>query len=255
MCLVVLGLEVSDRYALLFCANRDERHARPSAAAGWWKDHPQILGGRDLVAGGSWLAVDRRGRLAAVTNLRDPGGGAPIGVAPRSRGVLVANYLAGMQPLDEFAAETARDAAEYGPFSLLLLDGADLRCVSNLAPASRLGQGVHALSNAAYGVEWPKVRSARRGLENLLDARAPLEGLFELLAQRSPAEPGERLYRTAHFIAGETYGTRSSTVVLRSSTVVLIDRDGVVTFAERSFDAAARLTGEQRYTFRAEPAR
>jgi uncharacterized protein with NRDE domain len=246
MCLVVLALESSDRYSLLFAANRDERHARPTAAADWWEGQPPILGGRDLVAGGSWLAIDRRGRLAAVTNFRDPGAGAPV--APRSRGSLVASYLTGGLPLDEFTTETAREAAEYGPFSLLLLDGSDLRCVSNRAPSARLGRGVHALSNAAYGVDWPKVRSARSGLEALLAARAPAEGLFELLAQRGAPAQGEERYRTAHFIEGETYGTRSS-------TVVLVDRDRVVTFVERSFDAAAQLTREQRHIFTLEPAR
>jgi uncharacterized protein with NRDE domain len=244
MCLVALALEASDPYSLLFCANRDERHARPSAAAAWWRDHPQILGGRDLVAGGSWLAVDRRGRLAAVTNFRD----ADPRPAPRSRGALVADYLASDRSVDDYARTLPRGAAEYGPFSLLLLDGTDLRCVSNRAPPAHLGPGVHALSNAAYGVEWPKIRSARAGLEALLETPAPLDRLFELLAQRGATAQGDERYRTAHFIDGETYGTRSS-------TLVLVDRERVVTFAERSFDAAARVTSDVRYTFVVEPVR
>lgn len=244
MCLVVLGLEASEHYSLVFGANRDERHARPSAAAAWWPDYSQVLGGRDLVAGGSWLAIDRRGRLAAVTNFRDPSAAA----APRSRGALVADYLAGAASLDDFTAALHGRLADYGPFSILLLDGVDLRYVSNRAPAARLGHGVHALSNAAYGVEWPKVRSARAGAEALLASQAPEDALFELLARRGPPAHGDERYRSAHFIDGETYGTRSS-------TVVLIDRDGVVTFAERSFDAAARLTGEMRETFTLDSAR
>jgi uncharacterized protein with NRDE domain len=239
MCLVALGLDAAPGYSLMFCANRDERHARPSAAAGWWQDHRDVFGGRDLVAGGSWLAVDRRGRLAAVTNFRD----AHAVAAPRSRGALVADFLAGAASLDDFAQTLDGRAADYGPFSLLLLDGAQLRCVSNRAPAASLGRGVHALSNAAYGVEWPKVRSARAGIEGLLASRMPLDALFELLAERGPPAQGDERYRTAHFIEGSTYGTRSS-------TVVLVDRAGVVTFAERSFDAAARLTGEVRETFK-----
>ena len=244
MCLVVLGLDASQRYPFLFCANRDERHARPTAAAGWWQDDADVLGGRDLVAGGSWLGVDRQGRLAAVTNFRD----AHAAAAPRSRGELVADYLAGVRSLDDFTTALQGRAAEYGPFSLLLLDGSDLRYVSNRAPPVRLGRGVHALSNAAYGVEWPKVRSARTGVEALLASPAPLDALFDLLAQRGAPAQGEERYRTAHFIDGDTYGTRSS-------TVVLVDRDGVVTFVERSFDAAARLTGEVRETFVLEAAR
>jgi uncharacterized protein with NRDE domain len=243
MCLVVAALEASQHYSFLLCANRDERHARPSAPARWWPDHPPIFGGRDLLAGGSWLAVDRRGRLAAVTNFRDPA--APP--ATRSRGALVADYLADTAALDDFTTGLHGRAAEYGPFSLLLRDGPDLRYASNRAASARLGRGVHGLSNAAFGIEWPKVRSARAGVEALLDSRSPLDALFDLLAQRGPPAQGDDRYRTAHFIEGATYGTRSS-------TVVLVDRDGVVTFVERSFDADARATGEVRETFALDPA-
>jgi uncharacterized protein with NRDE domain len=111
----------------------------------------------------------------------------------------------------------------------------------------RLERGVHALSNAPHGVEWPKVRSARAGVEALLDSpgdhgRWPIDGLLELLAQRSEAGPLEERYRSSHFVAGPTYGTRCS-------TVVLLDRDGTLTFVERSFDSAARVTGEVRESF------
>jgi uncharacterized protein with NRDE domain len=243
MCLVVAALEASDRYSLIFCANRDERHARPSAPAGWWQDHPRVLGGRDLVAGGTWLALDRSGRLAAVTNFRTP----EATLAPRSRGELVAAYLTSTLSLDGYGRVVTESSADYGPFSLLLLDGTDLRYLSSRAPDARLGPGVHALSNAAYGVDWPKVRSARTGVEALVDVAAPVDELFALLAQRGEAH-GEDLYRTAHFITGTTYGTRSS-------TVVLIDRDGAAIFAERSFDATGRVTGEVREAFLLDSAR
>jgi uncharacterized protein with NRDE domain len=238
MCLVAAALRASDRYPLLLCANRDERHARPSAPAGWWGDRPRIFGGRDLAAGGSWLAVDRRGRLAAVTNVREPG--APA--APRSRGELVADFLSDDRSIDELAADLARRGGEYAPFTLWLLDRGDLRCSSNRGPAVRLEAGVHALSNAPHGVEWPKVRSARAGVEALLRARDPIDGLLELLAQRTDAGPAEERYRSSHFVAGPVYGTRCS-------TVVLVDRDGTLTFVERSFDSAARVTGEVRESF------
>jgi uncharacterized protein with NRDE domain len=238
MCLVALALDASPLYSLIFCANRDERHARPSAPAAWWQDRPHVLGGRDLVAGGTWLAVDRRGRFAAVTNFRDT----LPSTAPRSRGALVADYLGGTRSAAEFAAALAPRAAEYGPFSLLLLDGTELRYVSNRAPAATLERGVHALSNAAYGSDWPKVRSARDGVAALVDTADPTDALFELLARRAPGAAGDERYRTAHFIDGDTYGTRCS-------TVVLIARDGTAIFAERTFDAAAHVTGEVRETF------
>jgi uncharacterized protein with NRDE domain len=238
MCLVVAAVDASARYELLFAANRDERHARPTAAAAWWPDLPAVFGGRDLVASGTWLGVDRAGRLAAVTNFRE----ASPAPAAQSRGALVADYLRAPVSPAEFAAalEARRDA--YGPFSLLLREPGGLRYVSNRAPAAELGAGVHALSNAAYGVEWPKVRSARSGMERLLETQDAVDGLLALLAERSAAASAEERYLSSHFVTGPIYGTRSS-------TVVAIDRDGLLTFAERSFDADGRTTGEVRESF------
>jgi len=242
MCLVVAALGVSQRYELLFAANRDERHARPSEAAHWWPDAPGVFGGRDLLAHGTWLAVDRSGRLAAVTNFRDQGAAA----APLSRGALVANYLRGAQPLDEFAAALDERGDNYGPFSLLLREHGALRVVSNRAPRAELGAGVHALSNAAYGVEWPKVRSAREGMRQAVELADPVDALFALLAERAAGATPEARYMTSHFIDGPVYGTRSS-------TVIAIGRSGQLTFAERSFDASARITNEVRISFALEP--
>ena len=237
MCLIVFATGVAPRYPLVFAANRDERHARPSRSASWWDDRPWIFGGRDLVAGGGWLAVDRRGRLAAVTNFRDPN----AGPAKRSRGSLVAEYLSADVPGADFAADLANRSSEYGPFSLILIDGADVTYCSNRAPEAHLGPGVHALSNAALGDDWPKTRTAREGLERALDEATSLEPLFGLLAQRGAPQAGEDRYRSALFIDGEVYGTRSS-------TIVLIDDSGRLTFAERSFDPSGAVIGDVRAT-------
>ncbi len=235
MCLVTFAVRASTRFPLVFAANRDERHARPTRSAGWWDDRPWIFGGRDLLARGGWLAVDRRGRLAAVTNFRDPAA-LP---APRSRGSLVTEYLGTDTPIDEFASDLARRSAEYGPFSLLLLDEAAVVYCSNRAPPARLGDGVYALSNAALGDDWPKTRIARAGLQRLLEHEMPLEPLFDLLTTRAPATEQADRYRDALFIDGAEYGTRSS-------TIVLIDGTGTLTFAERSFDATGKQIGEVR---------
>ena len=91
MCLIAFDHRPGEAMPLRLVANRDEFHARPSAALAPWDDAPGIVGGRDLEAGGTWLAVHRRGRFAAVTNVRDPGLGVPRG-AP-SRGALVRKAL------------------------------------------------------------------------------------------------------------------------------------------------------------------
>jgi uncharacterized protein with NRDE domain len=238
MCLIVVGLGAAARYPLVVAANRDEQHARPTLTAAWWPHAPHVLGGRDLSAGGTWLAVDDAGRFAAVTNIRDPH--RPL--ALRSRGSLVADFLAGSDAAADYAARVTRDGAAFGAFNLLLFDGRELHFASNRAPPAKLGQGLHAFSNAPPGVEWPKTESALRGAEPLLAQDTLVEPLFALLAKRGATNEPALRYERAHFLVGPAYGTRCS-------TVVLIAADGRVTFVERSFDAAGVLAGEVRQSF------
>lgn len=238
MCLVVFGVEVSRRYPLLIAANRDEQHARPAAAAAWWPDRPQMLAGRDLTAGGTWLAVDRRGRIAAVTNIRD----GKQGAAPRSRGALVSEFVSGNASAEDYATHAAREGAQYRAYNLLLFDGLKLHYASNRAAPTSLGAGLHAFTNAPRGAEWPKLKSARAAVLRVAAHEAPIEPLFAVLAEQGVAGPAEERYRSAHFVVGPTYGTRCS-------TVVLIDSAGQATLVERTFDVQGRRIGEVRESF------
>jgi uncharacterized protein with NRDE domain len=238
MCLIVVGLCSASRYRLIVAANRDELHARPTATASWWAESPRVLGGRDLEAGGTWLGIDRAGRFAAVTNIREPN--RPRGF--HSRGTLVTGFLADGVSAAEHAARSARDGAAFGPFNLFVYDGRELWFASNRAAAARLGAGVHSFSNAPAGVEWPKTTSARAGVERVLLDPAPIEPLFELLAERDHAGSAEQRHERTHFVVGPVYGTRCS-------TIVLVDAAGRATFAERSFDAAGYRVGDVRETF------
>ena len=74
MCLVLVGWHAHRRYPLVVAANRAELHARPTAPLAPWSDHPGIVAGRDLEAGGTWLGLEQRWRFAAITNYRDPDG-------------------------------------------------------------------------------------------------------------------------------------------------------------------------------------
>lgn len=236
MCLIVVGIDAAARYPFLVAANRDEQHARPTQSAAWWPQ--RLLGGRDLLAGGTWLAVDPRGKFAAVTNIRDQK--RPPGL--RSRGSLVANFLLQDVSADSYAQHAVRDGADFGAFNLLLYDGRELHFASNRTAAMRLGSGLHAFSNAPPGTEWPKTGSAVADAQRALAERVPLEPLFELLARRHDSGPVELRHQRTHFVVGPTYGTRCS-------TVVLVDSRGELTFAERTFDAAGALAGEMRETF------
>jgi len=153
MCLLLIAVDVVPDAPLLLLGNRDEFHERPSAAARPWSEDERIVGGRDLVAGGSWLAVRSDGRFAAVTNLRT---GVPA-TAPRSRGWLVRDFVLGDMSAADFLEWLHADIESYGPFNLVLGDrtGAWARGSADAA-ATRLDVGVHVVSNGRIGVHWPK---------------------------------------------------------------------------------------------------
>ncbi len=245
MCLAAFSLRASAEYPLIFAANRDEAHERPTAPAGWWDDEDGILGGRDLQAGGSWLAVDRRGRLAAVTNFRDDHDTA----YPRSRGHLVQDYLTGSISADDYLAALKAHEADYGPYNLVIFDGRRLHYASNRAPGQELHAGVYALSNTLLGSAWPKVRHAQARLSACVDDGDPNAYLFDLLADETvhddlpdTAEQATRLMSTV-FINDDRYGTRSS-------TVILLSRHGELRFTERRFGANGVPLGESSEQFK-----
>ena len=245
MCLAAFSLRASAEYPLIFAANRDEAHERPTAPAGWWDDEDRILGGRDLQAGGSWLAVDRRGRLAAVTNFRDDHDTA----YPRSRGHLVQDYLTGSISADDYLAALKAHKPDYGPYNLVIFDGRRLHYASNRAPGQELDAGVYALSNTLLGSAWPKVRHAQARLSACVDDGDPNAYLFDLLADETvhddlpdTAEQATRLMSTV-FINDDRYGTRSS-------TVILLSRHGELRFTERRFGANGVPLGESSEQFK-----
>lgn len=254
MCLIAFAWRQHPRYRLAIAANRDEAHARPTAQASIDPGASDVYGGRDLVQGGGWLQVSTRGRLAAVTNVRN---GPPAPGAPRSRGWLVRDFVRGDLPATGFAGALEGCDREYGPFNLLAWDGRDLAFASN-APATRapVAAGLHAMSNGIFDARWPKSALATRALESwLASAPAPadplsrpdmLEPLFAALADTTQAPDaalpdtgvGLELERrlSPPFITGERYGTRCSTIVLATD-------DGVL-FAERRFGPCATPLGD-----------
>lgn len=240
MCLIAVAWRASRRHPLIVAANRDESHARPTEPAHWWPDEPRILAGRDAAAGGTWLGVDRDGRFAAVTNLR---GNAPA-QGLKSRGALVSDFLRGNERAERYAARVAADAHAYGAFNLLVGDNALLWFVGTGAAPRELAAGIHAVSNVEPGVDWPKVGAARERLAGLVDDDAPAEPLFALLRERAPRRHGVDDRQVSAFQLDPSWGTRSS-------TVVLADAAGKITFTERSFDPAGEQTGEAHFSFAA----
>ena len=252
MCLILTALDSHPDYSLVVGANRDEFYDRPTAAAAFWPESPWILAGRDLKAGGTWLGIDRRGRFAAVTNYRQ---GEREPAARRSRGLLVSDYLAADIDVHAHIDRVERDAARYNGFNLIAGDARELLYFSNREGRTRaLGPGIYGLSNHLLDTAWPKVTSSKSTLHALLTGGGSelIPNLFALLSDRREAADEalprtgislgwERLLSSA-FVASREYGTRSS-------TVVLIGRDGGVMFVERSFGPGGAPAGEVRYEF------
>lgn len=251
MCLVVFAWRAHPRYPFIVAANRDELHARPAEAMHWWPDEPGILAGRDLQAGGTWLAVGRDGRFATVTNFRERFRSAR---GKESRGRLVRDFVASNDAPLDFAASL--DADRYAGFCLLAADRDGLGYTSNRDDATRLLEpGIYGLSNSTLDTPWPKLVRCRDGLAKLLESDEPgPTALLSLLADTTPAPVRDLddslpldLARavSAPFIKTDRYGTRCT-------TVVMLDADGHALVTERRFDPDGRARGDSQYRFRVE---
>ncbi len=251
MCLIVLAHRSDSRFPLVVAANRDEFHERPTQPAGWWADEPDLLGGRDLLAGGSWLALHSEGRFAAVTNVRDA---EPKRGNLKSRGNLVTGFLlSGLAPCDYL--ESIR-GGEYNGFNLLVATIDELGYMSNQGDEPRLlPPGVYGLANARLDSPCDKVQRSKRRLAGLLeDDNVNDTSLMRLLGDRDKGPRSEvdasRLpFATAHattapFIVMPEFGTRCS-------TLVTADSNGAWRFFERRFDPSGKNAGESVSSFAA----
>lgn len=221
MCLVLLVWRVHPLYPCVVAANRDELHARPTALAEWWPDHPRILAGRDLTAGGTWLGVTRGARFAALTNYRDPE--QRRADAP-SRGALVTSLLESGASVAEGLAYLRGVGANYNGFNLIFSDGERLGIYESVLGCGReLGAGIYGLSNHLLDTPWPKVQNAKGRLEAALVDMTDTAPLLALLRDDRPA-PDEQLPQTgvslewerllsSAFVRAPDYGTRCSTII------------------------------------------
>jgi uncharacterized protein with NRDE domain len=258
VCLILFANEANSRYLLVLAANRDEAYSRPTAPAVFWEEAPNVLAGKDLKSGGSWMGVTRSGKVAAVTNFRGSGKvweGAP------SRGNLVSDFLMSSESPDVYIDTLRTRARHYNGFNLLLGSNQGLWWYSNRyddEQPQRIIPGIHGLSNHLLDTPWPKVERGKRALEQLIVGEKEImpEQVLPILEDRTPA-PDDELPDTgvglelervlsAPFIRTQHYGTRSS-------TVLLIEHTGSVTFVERSFNPGDESQKETRYKFRIKP--
>lgn len=238
MCLIFLSVQDHPQYKLIVAANRDEFYQRKTAPADYWQDHPEILGGRDLEAQGTWMAINKNGRIAMVTNYRDLRNIKP---AAPSRGALVTDYLLETNSPENYLNQVASKDKEFNGYNLIVGSAEELWYHSNYKEGVyKLSSGLHGLSNHLLDTPWPKVeRGLAKMKEILTKQKIESNQLFEVLFDDVIAEDdklpntGVGLERervlSSMFIKSPGYGTRCS-------TVVLIDRNNNVQFLERVYD-------------------
>jgi uncharacterized protein with NRDE domain len=238
MCLIFLSLHDHPTYKLVVAANRDEFYKRRTAPAAFWEDHSFIVGGRDLEASGTWMAMSKYGKIGMVTNYRDPHN---INPQAPSRGQLVSDFLVNGDLAHRYMNEVAQRGKAYNGFNLITGTPEALYYYSNYqGTVEAITPGLHGLSNHLLNTPWPKVERGKEKMKQVLSSRSiDPDDLFELLYDEQRAtddrlpDTGIGLEReralSSMFIKTNGYGSRCS-------TVVLIDRDNHVQYLERVYD-------------------
>lgn len=238
MCLMVFAHRVHPRYPFIFASNRDEFYNRPAKEAHFWPDHPGLLAGKDLKAGGTWMGVNKEGRFAALTNYRNI---PEVKKNALSRGDLVTGYLRSGKDPGQFLRSLADTAGNYNGFNLLTGHSNELWYMNNKQlEVKQVEPGYHSLSNAFLNTSWPKTDSAMEQFKETVGSteEPDHEKLFQILKD-DRTYPREMLPDTglsdemevlvsSIFITSPEYGTRCS-------TLFFIDQEGNRTFHERTF--------------------
>ena len=248
MCLILIAWQAHPRYSLVVAANRDEFHDRPAAVAEFWDENPDILAGKDLQAGGTWLGISKSGRFAAISNYREP---SYKNLGPEySRGHLVREFLFDNSAPGLYAESLQTCGKYYRGFNILVGNRDSLFYFSNRKDRPvKVGPGCHGLSNHLLNTDWPKVHSGRDQLNSVLqNEKINPDSLLDLLTKRSTSLTTEELKSKPErmneriFIDSPVYGTRSS-------TVLLIENNGDTIFVEQQFDTQGNPGNRREHQF------
>jgi uncharacterized protein with NRDE domain len=240
MCLILFAYKHHPKYRLVLAANRDEFYARPTAPLAYWQDHPQVLAGRDLQGKGTWMGVTKEGRVAAITNYREPG--IQKSDAP-SRGRLVTDFLTTTLSPTDYLRSIRAQTDQYNGFNLLVGNPAELHYHSNRGGTTApLRPGIYGLSNHLLDTDWPKVRRGKQQLAELALTGDDIciEKLHQVLQNQEKVAADQlpdsgvgskwEALLAPLFITSPVYGTRSS-------SVLLMDDNGKVCFSECTWQA------------------
>jgi uncharacterized protein with NRDE domain len=252
MCLIFVALNQHPKYKLIVAGNRDEFYHRKTAPAQFWKDQPSVLAGRDLEAMGTWLGITSTGRIAMLTNYRDPQN---INSAAPSRGKLVSDFLTGDTAPATYLDAVSREGKNYNGFNLLTGTVDEMWYYSNYKDGvERLQDGFYGLSNHLLDTPWPKVQRGKETLRPYLSSPEPDPEIFFRVLYDEDVAPDSKLPSTglplereralsSIFIKTSGYGSRCT-------TVIMVDRENNVFFSERDFNTDTFAFTTQTFRFR-----
>ncbi|MEQ9468987.1 MAG: NRDE family protein [Ekhidna sp.] len=240
MCLITFAYNAHPDYKFILAGNRDEFYSRPTAVAHWWHDHQHIFGGRDLQAQGTWMAISKGGKFAAVTNYRDIRN---IRSDANSRGDLPVNFLLGDEQPESYAKSVQMAGKSYNGFNLLVMDDELVHASNYERGVNNLKPGIYGLSNALLDTPWPKVTRSKRAFSEFIQTDFSLDDLIVMMQDEGTA-PDDQLPETgldytrekalsAMCIRTPDYGTCCT-------TAITIDYDGKVEFMEKSYPVGGR---------------
>ncbi|NKB75568.1 MAG: hypothetical protein GKR96_00665 [Gammaproteobacteria bacterium] len=255
MCILFIALNQHPLFPLIIAANRDEYFSRPSKNMHYWADKPDILAGRDLLKGGSWLGVNRAGGFCAVTNFRTA---QPMNPKAVSRGALIDHYLSASKASsrnhhENFISHLNRDYAQYNPFNLVFGNAQALWAFSSQTGSHiPLKNGFHSISNGELDQPWPKMSQGVNQLTSLISDKASgvsFKTLNQIMTNQTQAhddqlpntgiELEKEKMLSSIFIRGEQYGTRTTSVLLYSLNQIDIQ--------ETNYDTSGKVTDQQNF--------
>ncbi|MEP2025140.1 MAG: NRDE family protein [Reichenbachiella sp.] len=224
MCLLLFAWKKHLSYDLVLAANRDEFYKRPTQQAHIWSDSLDLIAGKDLTAGGTWMGVTKTGKFAALTNYRDP---SQINDQAPSRGDLTKDFLTQSYSPKDYLEKIKAAKIPFNGFNLLVGDHESLWYYNNLnCNITELSPGIYGLSNALLNDSWPKVENGKKKISQLIHQDLlKTDDLLEIVQDRSIAQ-NDQLPSTgipldweralsAMFISTENYGTRCSSALLK----------------------------------------
>ncbi|CAH9142470.1 unnamed protein product [Cuscuta epithymum] len=250
MCIAVFEWRAHPLYPFLMFLNRDEYHDRPTKALGRWEEDGEIVGGRDCVAGGTWLGCTK-GKIAFLTNVREKELNLSSSQS-KSRGELPLRFLKSNKSPHDFAEELMGEADLFGGFNLVVVDLCSMIVLyMTNRPKGRGGvlvtevsPGIHVLTNATLDSPWPKAQRLQKKFKLVLDeyseSEIPVESVAKelMIDTTKDAElpgvysPELEFHLSSIFV--EAYRSKGVCYGTRSTSALAVDNCSEVKFYERS---------------------